>query len=102
MPSAAARPLISVTISGGSERSARSAARSAERFSSIIASSAGGVSGELTEGDLPDLSNWNSLGTSLSEERFLPGSAQESAVIFVLGGEVTDGSITTSTDWTNY
>ena len=54
------------------------------------------------EGSLPDLANWNSLGTSMSEPRYLPGSAQESAVIFVIGGETTSASASTSTDYTNF
>ncbi|MFT4979016.1 MAG: hypothetical protein ACI8S6_004926, partial [Myxococcota bacterium] len=63
--------------------------------------SASGTSAALEE-PLPSLSNWNSLGTSLSESRLLPGSAQESSVIFVVGGETDTSGATTSTDWTNY
>lgn len=64
--------------------------------------SAGGVSGELDAATIPEVENWNSLGTSLSEARYLPGSAQESAVIVVIGGQ-TDGADATSTvDWTNF
>ncbi|MFT5683698.1 MAG: hypothetical protein ACI8RZ_004630 [Myxococcota bacterium] len=63
--------------------------------------SAGGTSAEVTS-PMPEISNWNSLGTSLSEARLLPGSAQESSVIFVVGGETDTAGATTSTDWTNY
>lgn len=60
----------------------------------------GGTSAEIL--DPPTLDNWNSLGISMSEDRYLMGCAQESAVIFVLGGETSSSSATTSTDYTNY
>jgi hypothetical protein len=63
--------------------------------------SAGGVSAGVSS-PMPEIDNWNSLGTSLSETRLLPGSAQESSVIFVIGGETDTAGATTSTDWTNY
>jgi hypothetical protein len=66
------------------------------------APSTGGVQGELDGTSMPDVRNWNSLGTSLSEARFLPGSAQESAVIFVLGGQTDTSSASTTVDVTNY
>ena len=63
--------------------------------------SASGVSAEL-DPPLPSLSNWNSLGTSMSEARHLPGSAQESAVIVIVGGETDSSPASTTTDWTNF
>lgn len=60
---------------------------------------AGGVSAELLSP--PTLDNWNSLGISMSEDRYLMGCAQESAVIFVLGGDNGSGAATRSTDYTN-
>ena len=62
----------------------------------------GSVSGELEAGDLPDLVNWNSLSISMNQPRVLAGSAQESAVIFVIGGLVDDDTVTATTDITNY
>ncbi|MFH1465323.1 MAG: hypothetical protein ABIO70_13130 [Pseudomonadota bacterium] len=62
----------------------------------------GGVSGALEAGAPLDVHNWNSLGTSLSEPRYLPGAAQESAVIFVLGGQTSTAAATSSTDLTHY
>ena len=65
------------------------------------APSEGGVSAELEPNQLPDVRNWNSLSTSLGEPRHLPGSAQESAVWFVIGGDTESGA-TSSTDLTHY
>jgi hypothetical protein len=64
--------------------------------------SASGVSGELQGDDLPEVDNWNSLGISMSASRVLPGSAQESAVIFVVGGADESGDALSSTDVTNF
>jgi cysteine-rich repeat protein len=50
---------------------------------------AGGVS------DPPDLKNWNSQGFTLVEDRYLPGSALESAHIFLVGG-LTSGNVPTA------
>ncbi|MCB9762761.1 MAG: IPT/TIG domain-containing protein [Alphaproteobacteria bacterium] len=61
-----------------------------------------GVSGELTSSTTPDVRNWNSLSTAMNEARYLAGSTQESAVIFVLGGETDDDAATHSTDFTNF
>ena len=58
------------------------------------APSGGGVSAELTAGTLPEVHNWNSLGISLTEDRHLPGSAQESSVIFMLGGQTSTADAT--------
>jgi hypothetical protein len=66
------------------------------------APSKSGVSAELDPDALPDVFNWNSLGTSLSESRYLPGSTQESAVIFVLGGETDTAAASATVDWTNF
>jgi hypothetical protein len=64
--------------------------------------SEGGVSAELEAGTLPVLRNWNSLGISLAVPRYLPGSAQESSVIVLLGGESDTAAATRSTDVTHY
>lgn len=64
--------------------------------------SAGGASTELAAGDLPELGNWNSLGTSMAEARYLAATAQESAVIVILGGQTDDADATRSVDWTNF
>jgi hypothetical protein len=61
-----------------------------------------GVSGQLDPNALPDVFNWNSLGTSLSASRYLPGSAQESAVIVVIGGQTDMDSASDTVDWTNF
>lgn len=63
---------------------------------------AGGVSAELEPDELPDVGNWNSLGTSMAEERLLPGSAQESAIILVVGGQTSTEAATATTDYTNF
>lgn len=62
--------------------------------------SASGTSTEI-QGP-PDLDNWNSLGISMSEPRYLMGSAQESAVIFMVGGQTDTASATSSVDFTNF
>ena len=59
-----------------------------------------GVSANLSE--FPDVKNWNSLGTSLSTGRYLPGSAQESAVVVVAGGDDGTSVPTRAVDWTNW
>lgn len=64
--------------------------------------SSAGTSAEIQYDEPLDLTNWNSLGGSMSEARLLPGSAQESAVIFVLGGETDSADATTSTEYTHY
>ena len=58
-----------------------------------------GTSASLDETP-PDLVNWNSLGTSMSEARFLPGTTSESGLILVVGGETTTETATSSVDWT--
>jgi hypothetical protein len=60
--------------------------------------STGGASGTIAQ--VPQIRNWNSLGTSYSEARLLPGSAQESAVILAIGGATDALAATRSTDWT--
>lgn len=64
--------------------------------------SASGVSAELGIEPLPEVRNWNSLGTSLAVARVLPGFAQESSVIFVIGGQTEGSSASRSTDVTNW
>ncbi len=64
--------------------------------------STGGVSGELGYEPVPEVRNWNSLGESLTRPRFLPGSAQESAVIVLVGGATDTETATRSTDVTNW
>ncbi len=61
-----------------------------------------GTSAELELDSALDIRNWNSLGDGLQTERLLPGSAQESAVIFVLGGQTSSQDATTSTECTHY
>ncbi|MBN1335347.1 MAG: IPT/TIG domain-containing protein [Deltaproteobacteria bacterium] len=53
-------------------------------------------------GGPPELKNWNALGLSLNESRYLPGSAQESSVFFIVGGETSTDAASTSVDWANY
>lgn len=65
------------------------------------APSTSGTSAEL-DLPLPTLGNWNSLGTSLAEARHLPGSAQESAVVVVIGGQTDTAAATRTVDTTNY
>ncbi len=50
--------------------------------------------------DPPDLRNWNA-GFSLLENRYLMGSAQESSVIFIVGGQTNSGA-TDSVEHTNF
>ncbi len=51
----------------------------------------------------PELGNWNSLGGgTLLVERYLAGSAQESSVIFAVGGETSADPASTSVEYTNY
>ncbi|MDY0058988.1 MAG: hypothetical protein RBU45_04195 [Myxococcota bacterium] len=68
------------------------------------AATSGGVSGELCLGvglggcnpdELPEIRNWNNLGTSLSEARVFMGTAQESAFFFVAGGHNGTGATRT-------
>jgi hypothetical protein len=64
--------------------------------------SASGSSAEIRdEGEL-ELHNWNSLGSSMHLARYLPGSAQESAIIFVLGGQTDTADASTTTEFTHY
>ncbi len=57
----------------------------------------GGCLGQFT----PDVANWNATGTSLCTPRYRLGSAQESSVIFAVGGD--DGTGATNTvDFTNF
>ena len=60
--------------------------------------SSGGVWAELLS-PLPDLSAWTALEGDLTEARVLPGSAQEAAVIYLIGGETAEDSASTSMDW---
>lgn len=51
----------------------------------------------------PDLGNWNSLGGgSISTGRYLMGSAQESAVIFIVGGQTSSAAATDTTEQTSF
>ncbi|MBI5498901.1 MAG: IPT/TIG domain-containing protein [Deltaproteobacteria bacterium] len=58
-----------------------------------------GPGGGCTGGP-PELVNWNALGLSLNVERYLTGSAVESAFIFLVGGQSTGGVPTASTELT--
>jgi hypothetical protein len=62
--------------------------------------SGGGVSAEIT--GPPDLRNWNSQGISLVEDRYQAGSAQESAILFAIGGQTSDEDASATTEWTNW
>jgi hypothetical protein len=53
-------------------------------------------------GDLPDTSNWNNLGISMSQKRFLPSVTQESSVFFILGGESDTQAATNTVEWIYY
>ena len=64
--------------------------------------SASGTSAELQTNTIPSMRNWNSLSISMTQERYLAGSAQQSAVIFVLGGQTDSEDATRSTDFTNF
>jgi hypothetical protein len=61
-----------------------------------------GVSSELDPLLLPDMVNWNSLGKHMNEARYLPGFAQESAVMFMLGGTTDATDYSKSTEYTNF
>lgn len=54
-------------------------------------SSDGIASAEIDPGDVPQLINWNNEGVRLITERYLAGSAEESAFIYVVGGTTTGG-----------
>lgn len=64
--------------------------------------SSSGASAEIRDEGQLDLHNWNSLGASMHLARLLPGSAQESAIIFVLGGQTDSSDASTSTEYTHY
>jgi cysteine-rich repeat protein len=51
--------------------------------------------------DPPEIRNFNALGTAMCESRGFMGSAQESSVFFVIGGDNGAGA-TNSVDFTNY
>ena len=51
---------------------------------------------------VPQLANWNSLSIGMWEDRVWAGSAQESAVITVVGGTTNSDAASRSTEWTNY
>jgi hypothetical protein len=50
-------------------------------------SSDSNASAEIDPGDVPQLINWNNEGVRLITERYLAGSAEESAFIYVVGGD---------------
>jgi hypothetical protein len=66
------------------------------------APSTSSTSAELRADGGPSIRNWNSLGDGLSTARWLPGSAQESAVILVIGGQTDSDDATASTELTHY
>lgn len=49
-----------------------------------------------------DLVNWNALGFSLTVPRYLPGTALESAFMFIVGGATDTATATTSTESTHW
>ncbi len=61
-----------------------------------------GMSGEVTPGLFPDVRNWNNLGIALTQPRYLAGCAQESAVLFMVGGRTETAAATATTDATVY
>ncbi len=48
-------------------------------------------SAEIDPTDVPNLINWNNEGVRLITERYLAGSAEESAFIYVVGGTTSSG-----------
>jgi hypothetical protein len=54
-------------------------------------SSDGIASAEIDSGNVPQLINWNNEGVRLITERYLAGSAEESAFIYVVGGTAGGG-----------
>ena len=61
---------------------------------------AGGPPPEIPEP--PDLVNWNALGFSLQQARYLGGSALESAFIFLVGGQSDTMAATSTTERTHW
>jgi hypothetical protein len=51
---------------------------------------------------IPDLANWNSLSIGMWEDRVWAGSAQDRAVITIVGGTTNEADASRSTEWTNY
>jgi hypothetical protein len=68
-------------------------------ISSAMCPGAQGCSGGTT---VPDLRNWNALGFSLTQERYLPGSALESAFIFIVGGASGTQAATATVERTHW
>lgn len=58
------------------------------------------ASSKIVIGSPPDLENWNALGINLTVNRYLMGSAVESAFIFLVGGETAGGAPTNTTEST--
>ncbi len=50
----------------------------------------------------PDLVNWNALGFTIQQPRYLPGSALESAFIFLVGGASDTAGATATTERTHW
>ncbi|MFT5460484.1 MAG: hypothetical protein ACI9K2_007003 [Myxococcota bacterium] len=64
--------------------------------------SAGGVSGRIDGSALPEILSFNSLGISWEEARWLPGLAQESAVLITVGGATDDAPASATVEVTSY
>jgi hypothetical protein len=61
-----------------------------------------GCGGQPPIPEPPDLVNWNSLGFNLRQARHLPGSALESAFIFLVGGASGSAAATATTERTHW
>jgi hypothetical protein len=51
---------------------------------------------------MPSPWNWNSQGVTFDERRYLMGTAQESAIIVVVGGETGADGASTTTEVANF
>jgi hypothetical protein len=70
------------------------------RSGSICGMGASGCSPQVP--DPPDIGTWDNLGFGLRQARWLPGSALESAFIFLVGGASDTMAATTTTERTHW
>ena len=47
----------------------------------------------------PDVDNWNSLGLSMDRDRYLTSATQESAHIYIIGGETDTEAATADVEY---